>query len=177
MADYGLVPRPRGALGNLVPAAVQPSSLQPGQVAVSVRAVGLNFRDVLNVLGMYPGDPGNPGSDFAGVVAAASGSQAASRLPPGTPVFGLAPGCLGTMVHSTPATLVAMPGNCLSFEEAASMPTVCTTVQLAFAAAAGVQAGQRVLMPGAAGGVGLAAVHLLQAKGAQVIATAGQPAK
>ena len=36
-----------------------------------VRAVGLNFRDVLNVLGMYPGDPGPPGADFAGVVAAA----------------------------------------------------------------------------------------------------------
>ena len=40
------------------------------QVLVSVRAVGLNFRDVLNVLGMYPGDPGQPGGDVAGVVAA-----------------------------------------------------------------------------------------------------------
>jgi len=37
---------------------------------VSVRAVGLNFRDVLNILGMYPGDPGDPGGDCAGVVAA-----------------------------------------------------------------------------------------------------------
>ena len=36
---------------------------------VTVRAVGLNFRDVLNVLGMYPGDPGAPGADSAGVVA------------------------------------------------------------------------------------------------------------
>jgi len=35
-----------------------------------VRAVGLNFRDVLNILGMYPGDPGDPGGDCAGVVAA-----------------------------------------------------------------------------------------------------------
>ena len=35
---------------------------------VAVKAVGLNFRDVLNVLGMYPGDPGAPGSDFSGVV-------------------------------------------------------------------------------------------------------------
>ncbi len=40
----------------------------PGEVAVAVKAVGLNFRDVLNVLGMYPGDPGAPGSDCAGVV-------------------------------------------------------------------------------------------------------------
>jgi len=37
---------------------------------VSVRAVGLNFRDVLNILGMYPGDPGDPGGDCAGIVAA-----------------------------------------------------------------------------------------------------------
>lgn len=37
---------------------------------VSVRAVGLNFRDVLNILGMYPGEPGEPGGDCAGVVAA-----------------------------------------------------------------------------------------------------------
>ena len=40
------------------------------QVLLSVRAVGLNFRDVLNVLGMYPGDPGEPGGDVAGIVAA-----------------------------------------------------------------------------------------------------------
>ena len=35
---------------------------------VAVKAVGLNFRDVLNVLGMYPGDPGPPGADYAGIV-------------------------------------------------------------------------------------------------------------
>jgi NADPH:quinone reductase-like Zn-dependent oxidoreductase len=43
----------------------------PGEVLLSVKAVGINFRDVLNVLGMYPGDPGAPGSDAAGVVMAA----------------------------------------------------------------------------------------------------------
>ena len=41
-----------------------------GFVQVSVRAVGLNFRDVLNILGMYPGEPGDPGADFSGVVSA-----------------------------------------------------------------------------------------------------------
>jgi NADPH:quinone reductase-like Zn-dependent oxidoreductase len=46
--------------------------MQPGagEVLLSVKAVGINFRDVLNVLGMYPGDPGAPGSDVAGVVVA-----------------------------------------------------------------------------------------------------------
>lgn len=40
------------------------------QMVLAVRAVGLNFRDVLNVLGMYPGDPGEPGGDVAGTVVA-----------------------------------------------------------------------------------------------------------
>lgn len=46
------------------------------QVLVSVKAVGLNFRDVLNVLGMYPGDPGDPGQDCAGVIAAVGSAVA-----------------------------------------------------------------------------------------------------
>ena len=44
------------------------ASLLPGQARIKVLAVGLNFRDVLNVLGMYPGDPGDPGSDCCGLV-------------------------------------------------------------------------------------------------------------
>jgi NADPH:quinone reductase-like Zn-dependent oxidoreductase len=40
------------------------------QVLLRIQAVGLNFRDVLNVLGMYPGDPGEPGADVAGVIEA-----------------------------------------------------------------------------------------------------------
>jgi len=44
------------------------AALLPGQALIAVTAVGLNFRDVLNVLDMYPGDPGAPGSDCSGVV-------------------------------------------------------------------------------------------------------------
>ena len=86
---------PRGSLANLVSeplslAAVQ-AGLPPGHLALRVHAVGINFRDVLNVLGMYPGDPGAPGSDCAGVVVA-------SRVPGlsvGDEVFGLVHGALG----------------------------------------------------------------------------------
>jgi NADPH:quinone reductase-like Zn-dependent oxidoreductase len=51
------------------------AQMQPGagEVLLGVKAVGINFRDVLNVLGMYPGDPGAPGSDCAGVVMAKGG--------------------------------------------------------------------------------------------------------
>ena len=44
---------------------------------INVKAVGLNFRDVLNVLGLYPGDPGDPGGDCAGTVAAVGSAAAA----------------------------------------------------------------------------------------------------
>ena len=65
-----LSPSPRGSLSNLV-AVPLPSLLPgPGQVLLSVHAIGLNFRDVLNVLGMYPGDPGEPGGDVSGTVLA-----------------------------------------------------------------------------------------------------------
>ena len=63
-----VVPYPRGALGNLV-ARHAPLECPPsGTVLIEVLSVGLNFRDVLNVLGAYPGDPGEPGSDVAGIV-------------------------------------------------------------------------------------------------------------
>ena len=49
------------------------------QVLLAVRAIGLNFRDVLNVLGMYPGrDPGEPGGDVAGIVAAVGVNNAST---------------------------------------------------------------------------------------------------
>ena len=187
--DFQLLPRPRGALSNLVPqpltapdidSVALASAVPAGKVAMRVRAVGLNFRDVLNVLGMYPGDPGAPGGDCAGVVVAAGPSNATdaqpSRLAPGTAVFGLAVGSLGTLVHASAQTLVAMPG-CLSFEEAASMPTVFITAQQAFAQAAALQPGQRVLLHGAAGGVGLASLQVVGAMGGEVVATAGSPSK
>ena len=72
----------RGAVSNLF---IEPqpavSSVVDGMVVLRVRAVGLNFRDVLNVLGEYPGDPGPPGGDAAGIVV-----EAASPL---QSVFGL----------------------------------------------------------------------------------------
>ena len=61
----------RGAVSNLFIELQPPlASSQPLDVVLDVRAVGLNFRDVLNVLGEYPGDPGPPGGDASGVISA-----------------------------------------------------------------------------------------------------------
>ena len=65
---FQLRARPRGSLENIAPVPFDRASvkLQPLEVLLQVQAVGVNFRDVLNVLGMYPGDPGAPGADCSG---------------------------------------------------------------------------------------------------------------
>ena len=67
---HQLRPKPRGAISNLAPLPYAPHRVSASMVELAVRAVGVNFRDVLNVLGMYPGDPGPPGADCAGVIIA-----------------------------------------------------------------------------------------------------------
>ena len=133
---------------------------------------------------MYPGDPGNPGGDCAGVVVAAGVGASAGAgsgggsLGLGQRVFGLAVGSLGTAVACAADTMVAAP-DCLSFEEAASMPTVFITARAALAQVAGVApgGGERVLLSAAAGGVGLAALQVAGALGAVPLGSAGSPAK
>ena len=68
LGPFALHPQPRGSLTSLAPAKVDTADVGHDQVLLAVRSVGVNFRDVLNVLGMYPGDPGPPGGDVAGVV-------------------------------------------------------------------------------------------------------------
>ena len=178
---FQLRPHPRGSLANLVPVPFDSSAVQlkAGEVLMQVMAVGLNFRDVLNVLGMYPGDPGAPGADCAGVVMAV-GATPANLMTPGftvgDAVFGIAPGSLGSCVVTSASNLVPMP-SFLGFHEAATVPTVMVTGQVALLQAAQVSAGDTVLVHAAAGGVGLAAIQLLQAAGATVIATAGSAQK
>ena len=173
LGPFQLLPQPRGALQNLhpVPLTAQP---EPGMVWLETRAVGVNFRDVLNVLGMYPGDPGPPGADCAGVVIAAGAGV--TNLQPGTAVFGLAPGCLGSHVHVDASCVVPLPAQ-LRHAEAATIPTVYITAHTAFRQATTVQSGTRVLLHAAAGGVGLAAIQVLVEAQAEVFATAGGPSK
>ena len=170
---FQLLPQPRGALHNLVPVPIS-LKLQPGMVWVEVQAIGVNFRDVLNVLGMYPGDAGAPGADCAGVVTAVGAGV--TNLQPGIAVLGLAPGCLGSHVQANASCLVQMPAQ-LTHVQAATIPTVYITADTAFRQATMVKSGNRVLVHAAAGGVGLAAVQVLAAAHAKVVASAGGPSK
>ena len=136
---------------------------------LQVKAVGLNFRDVLNVLGMYPGDPGAPGGDCAGV--ACPGHPA-----DGHNVLGLALGSLQSFAATDQRLLVVMPQQ-WTYEQASAMPTTWVTVWTALEEGVGLCSGCNVLVQAGSGGVGLVAVQLAQQAGALVYSTAGSAAK
>lgn len=163
----------RGALDQLVLTnVVQP---QPGanEVVIRVRAAGLNFRDVLNALGMYPGDPGALGNECAGTVVAVGAGVSGYVV--GDDVMALASGCFGTYVVASTDLLIHKPAR-LTFEDSATIPIAFLTAVHGFDLAQ-LAKGERVLIHAAAGGVGLAAVGLAMQKGAEVYATAGSPRK
>ena len=170
---HQLEPSSRGTLDCLRPRRVSTANLGAGQVCIRVEAVGINFRDVLNVLDMYPGDPGLPGTDLAGVVVATG--DGVTNVVPGDSVIGLSPGCLGSHVIASHETVSPIPAG-LSLTAAAATPTVHVTVDMALRAA-GLEKGRTVLVHAAAGGVGLAAVTAASAAGLHVMATAGSATK
>ncbi|MFG1611076.1 SDR family NAD(P)-dependent oxidoreductase, partial [Actinoplanes sp. NPDC049265] len=148
------------------------ASLQAGEVRIAVRASGVNFRDVLVALGMYPGG-GDIGVECAGVVTEV-GPQV-SGLALGDRVMGLVTAGFGPVVVADHRLLVRVPSG-WSWAQAGSAPVVFLTAYYALVVLAGVRRGERVLVHSAAGGVGMAAVQLARHLGVQVYATAS-PAK
>ena len=166
-----------GAVSNLQ-VGQQPAfsaAIADGEVELRVQAVGLNFRDVLIVLGEYPGNPGMDaaGTDVAGTTTA-HGAQV-SQLPVHGTAFGVAYGCLASFVRVDARLLVPKPA-ALSFETATALISTWGTVHVAFQRL-GLRAGQRLLLHAAAGGVGLAAVEYAKWLGVAVDGTAGKPHK
>ena len=164
----------RGLLENL---RLQPlTRRQPaaGEVEVKVTHAGLNFRDVLNALGMYPGEPGPLGAECVGVVSAIGAGV--EHLKVGDAVLGMAGGSLRSYVTTT-ADLMAIKPPSLSSEEAATLPITFLTAAYGLNRLAALKRGERVLIHAAAGGVGLAAVQLALRAGAEIFATAGNPDK
>ncbi|HWN33776.1 MAG TPA: SDR family NAD(P)-dependent oxidoreductase, partial [Pseudonocardia sp.] len=165
----------RGTLENLVLTADGSGErpLASGEVRVGLRAAGVNFRDVLNVLGMYPGDPGLLGLEGAGVVLEAGPDVAGLR--PGDLVMGLFSGAFGPLAITDARLLAPVPSG-WTLAEAAAAPVVYLTAWYALVELAGLRAGESVLVHAAAGGVGSAAVRVAQHLGAEVFGTAS-PAK
>ncbi|MEV6960773.1 type I polyketide synthase [Streptomyces sp. NPDC051207] len=163
------VTRP-GTLDNLtlVPAPAAAAPLAPGQVRIAVRAAGLNFRDVLIALGMYPGDVAL-GGEGAGVVTEVAADV--TDLAPGTPVTGLFGDAFAPVAVAERAAVAPIPDG-WTFEQAAAVPIAHLTAHLGLVEIAGLRAGESVLIHSAAGGVGMAAVQLARHLGAEVYGTA-----
>lgn len=166
--DYVLAPTERGAIDNLRLTESDVPAPGEGYVQVAVEAAGLNFRDVLNVLGLYPGDPGPIGGDFAGVVTQLG--DHVTGLEVGQRVYGFMQGAFASRFN-VPAQLLAPIPTRVSAVQAATIPAAALTARLAFDWAQ-LKPGDRVLIHAASGGVGLAAIQLAQQHGAVVFATA-----
>ncbi|MCW2627867.1 type I polyketide synthase [Mycobacterium sp.] len=166
--DYVLAPTERGAIDNLRLTETDVSSPDDGYVQVRVEAAGLNFRDVLNVLGLYPGDPGPIGGDFAGIVTQLG--DGVTGLEVGQRVYGFMQGAFSSRFNVPVQLLAPIPAG-VSAVDAATIPAAALTVRLAFDWAQ-LKPGDRVLVHAASGGVGLAAIQMAQQHGAIVFATA-----
>jgi NADPH:quinone reductase-like Zn-dependent oxidoreductase len=149
----------------------------PGAVVVRVRAAGLNAADLQQTRGDYPAPPGWP-ADVPGLEVAGE----VEKVGPG--VAGVAPGdrvmaLVGGGGHAeritVPADLLLPVPDGLSWEEAAGFPEALSTAWDALVTQAGVRAGDRVLVTGAAGGVGTAMVQVAAASGAHPVASVRRP--
>jgi NADPH:quinone reductase-like Zn-dependent oxidoreductase len=143
-------------------------------VEIAVRAAGVNFRDVLNALGMVPGATAVLGSECSGVVTALGDGVTDLRV--GDEVVACAMDSFATHVNA-PASLVLRKPPGLGFVDAVSVPMTFLTAAESLFTVGRLRPGQRVLVHAAAGGVGLAALRLARRAGAEVIATAGSPEK
>lgn len=171
--DYGI-------LENLTPVRMMRRQPGPREVEIEVRATGLNFRDVLNALGMlkeYSEQLGIEsaadmpfGGECAGVIRRVG--EEVEALQVGDEVIAaVAIESLASFVTVQAEFVVPKPQN-LSFEEAATIPTAFLTAYYGLQQLAKIQRGDKVLIHSAAGGVGQAAVQLAQACGAEILATA-----
>lgn len=150
-------------------------------IDVDVRAAGVNFRDIMFGLGILPEEAveagfagATVGMEAAGVVRAVG--QKVTRFKPGDRVVCVASGCFGDAVRTTESAAAGIPEG-QSFAAAATLPIVALTAYYSLATQAQLKKGDVLLVHGAAGGVGLAAIQYAQHVGADVIATAGTPEK
>jgi putative PIG3 family NAD(P)H quinone oxidoreductase len=144
-----------------------------GEVLVKVRAAGINGADLLQRRGLYPAPPGSPpdipGLELAGEVQA--NGPGATRFAEGDRVMAIVGGGgQGELATVHERQLMPVPSN-LDWQQAGGTPEVFTTAHDALFTQCGLQAGERLLVHGAAGGVGSAAVQLGAAAGAHVTAT------
>ena len=158
-----------------------PASLQSDEVEIEVRAAGLNFKDVMNVMGLLSDEAvaggiagKNLGLECAGVITRVGDQVSTLRV--GDEVMAWSANSYAGYTV-TPATCVVKKPVHLSFEEAATVTVVYLTAHYSLNYLARLSAEDTVLVHAASGGVGIAAIRLAQRVGATIIATAGNEEK
>ena len=152
-----------------------------GEVEVEVAAAGLNFKDVMLSMGLLPEDAAEGGLGGNTLGMECSGSIVATGpdvhdLAVGDQVIACGPGSLASHLTIDANLVVRKPAD-MTLEEAATVPIAFLTAHYALHVLGRMQSGDRVLIHAATGGVGLAALQMARRAGAEVLATAGSPAK
>jgi len=149
-----------------------------GEVLVRVHAAGINFPDLLVIQGLYQvkiEPPFIPGNEAAGIVQAVG--EGVSHYKPGDRVIIMPEGAAFAELCAVPVERVIPMPDKLNFEQAAGFTITYGTSYHALKQSAKLQAGETVLVLGAAGGVGITAVECARAMGARVIAAASSEEK
>ena len=170
-----------GLLQDLVIKRVPRQAPGPEEIEIEVAAAGLNFKDLMISMGLLPyealegGYAGQSlGLECSGVVAAVG--DGVQELQVGDEVMAVGRHCLGRYV-TVPAVLAVRKPPTVSFEEAATVPVTFITAHYALHYLGRLREGERVLIHGAAGGVGLAAIQTVENARGEVFATAGSAEK
>ena len=150
----------------------------PGEVELQVCAVGINFKDVAKVSGLFShmenGINTSLGMEASGVILRTG--EGVDNLAAGDEVMGLVKNGFANYIVTDAYALVKKPAH-LTFEEAAGIPLVFMTACHALHSLAQIKAGERLLVHTGSGGLGLALIQVARAAGAEVFATAGTPGK
>lgn len=171
----------QGSLDNLEWQPLELAPIEADEIEVEVRAAGLNFRDVMWAMGLLQEEAVEDGfagptlgMECAGVVVALGAGVRDFRV--GDAVLCFAPSCFASRVRAR-TTATALQPKTLSFAEAATIPSAFFTVYYALHHLAQLQPGETILIHGAAGGVGLAAIQYARHIGARIFASAGTQEK
>lgn len=164
-----------GVLDNIVLRQTDRKSPAANEIEITVKASALNFRDIMMAMGLLSDEAVEGGLfgrtfglECAGVVSAVG--QGVSTINIGDEIMATAPSCLGGFAYPLESHCVKKPKH-IDWNEAASLPVVYVTAYYSLVHQCRLQKGERILIHAAAGGVGIAAINIANAIGAEVYAT------
>ncbi len=162
-----------GTLDGLCLETIPRKDIKPHEVEIKVKAAGINFRDLLKVLGVYPTEASDArmlGDECAGIVTNVGDCVTSFSKGDRVAVIGL--GCFKTHLTLAADRLIKLP-DFMSLDLAAACLTNYMTIYYALVIKADIKPGERILVHSAAGGIGLATIQMAKLKKAEIFATAG----